>query len=105
MVPLVDSLSETRMSFPCISCGACCRRIHELSPEVLRLWGLDIDEKGACVFLDGNKCSIYETRPAICRIDSMLEVYGYDRDEYYRWTAEVCNEMLAAEGSTEKVSL
>lgn len=40
--------------FPCEGCGRCCRSI-------------------GCMMLDGDRCSIYEERPEICRVNETWE--------------------------------
>ena len=51
------------MKFPCKSCGACCRRVPEVS-------GLDRGD-GACRYYDDNsrQCTVYDTRPVLCQVD------------------------------------
>lgn len=59
------------MTFPCSRCGACCRSIGAI-PALA-----DLDRgDGACVHLVGEPgsehgCEIYETRPALCRVDQL----------------------------------
>jgi uncharacterized protein len=59
------------VTFPCTRCGACCRMVGTV--EGLR----DLDRgDGACVHLQGEPgeehgCAIYETRPALCRVDGL----------------------------------
>ena len=57
------------MSFLCSQCGACCRNVAHLD--------LPSDKDGGCLNLDKetNKCSIYENRPDICRVDKMYEKF------------------------------
>lgn len=58
------------MTFPCVKCGACCRLVGEsMLPALQPVPGTTICDK-----LDQatNLCTIYETRPAICRIDAMM---------------------------------
>mgnify|MGYP003512396328 FL=1 len=53
-------------NFPCTRCGACCKNTHK-SP-----YGTSLDRgDGVCKYLNEhlNLCSIYESRPDICRID------------------------------------
>lgn len=53
------------MSFPCARCGACCRLAGRV-PELAHLDRGDL----VCVNLtEDNECSIYDERPAICRVD------------------------------------
>ena len=67
--------------FPCDHCGACCRnlKLSELYRELDR-------GDGVCRYLDGNLCSIYQTRPLLCRIDESYERFFKDsmwRKEFY----------------------
>jgi len=51
-------------AFPCTGCGACCLSVAGLLPA---------KADGSCVNLaaDRKTCTIYETRPLICRVDAM----------------------------------
>lgn len=64
---------ETSATFSCSQCGECCRHIN-LVPA---LAAFDTGT-GVCKYLAGNLCSIYDTRPLICRVDAM---YYADSDE------------------------
>ena len=79
------------MMFPCVKCGECCRNLQmsELYKELDR-------GDGVCKFLDGNLCSIYQTRPLLCRIDESYDYFFKDsmtRDEFYRANLQVCSEL------------
>ena len=50
--------------FHCDKCGICCRSLRR-SPLYRELDRGD----GVCRYLDGNLCSIYATRPLLCRVD------------------------------------
>ena len=52
-----------RDKFPCDQCGECCRHVDDSVPN----------RGGVCVYLDGNRCSIYESRPDVCNVDRMYE--------------------------------
>ena len=84
----------TPASFPCSSCGACCRRVS-FTMLFPRDW---IRPDGSCVHLAGSTCSIYERRPEICRIDHMIERRGLDRDWAYAETARLCNAWMDEDG-------
>ncbi|HOB73228.1 MAG TPA: YkgJ family cysteine cluster protein [Phycisphaerae bacterium] len=79
---------EAEAQMDCTTCGACCRSCHVPvdEAEVERLAArlnlpvssfreqhmdpLDDDEpalRAPCVFLEGNRCGIYEDRPEACR--------------------------------------
>lgn len=79
------------MMFPCDQCGECCRNLQmsELYKELDR-------GDGVCKFLDGNLCSIYQTRPLLCRIDESYDRFFKDsmtRDEFYRANLQVCSKL------------
>ncbi len=80
-------------SYPCSGCGLCCQHIGNI--EQLKEFDLG---NGVCKHYDSatKKCSIYEDRPTICRVDAMFEkVYkkSYSKLEFYRLNAEVCNRL------------
>lgn len=89
--------------FPCTGCGACCAKVGlvlEVPRELYHpIYAAAIDEfpykaleNGACEMLDeNNRCTVYETRPAICNIDTMIARLGYDRQQRYQLNAEMCN--------------
>ena len=76
------------MKFKCSQCGECCRHLDR--SELYR----DLDRgDGICRYLTGNLCSIYETRPLLCRVDESYEAFFseiYTRDEYYRLNEDAC---------------
>lgn len=76
------------MSFQCTMCGECCRNLKqsEIYAE------LD-DGTGTCKYLVGNKCSIYDNRPLICRIDESYDVFFKElmtKNEYYEFSYKTC---------------
>lgn len=77
--------------FPCDQCGECCRNLN-LSP----LYS-DLDRgDGICWYLSGNRCSIYEERPLLCRVDACYEAFFRDAmplEEYYRLNQEFCDRL------------
>lgn len=79
------------MMFECDKCGECCRHLS-LSPLYRELDRGD----GVCRFLQGNLCSIYQSRPLLCRVDESFNLLFHgimSRDEYYRLNHEVCTKM------------
>jgi len=86
--------------FPCTSCGLCCQRISVV-PE---LSAYDRGD-GVCMHLVENRCSIYEERPEICRIDQMFEkVYSkhFSRHEFYLENLKVCKNLQISAGLPEE---
>jgi Fe-S-cluster containining protein len=59
-------------TFPCTQCGLCCRHVN-LSDQTQFLDRGD----GACRYYDeaAKGCSIYETRPDICRVDRQYQMH------------------------------
>lgn len=80
-------------------CGECCRNLDK-SPLYA-----DLDMgNGVCRYLNGNKCSIYDNRPLLCRIDESYEAFFKDIitiDEYYRLNYEACNILKNHAGGKE----
>jgi len=77
--------------FACDKCGACCRHVDltSLSVELNR-------GDGVCKYLEGNLCSIYNTRPLICRVDESYETFFKDkmsRDEFYKLNYSECQKL------------
>lgn len=81
--------------FQCDECGCCCRNLDK--SELYK----DLDRgDGTCKYLVGNKCSIYEKRPLLCRIDESYEVFfkkTYEREEYYRMNYIMCQKLREEE--------
>ena len=63
--------------FPCVGCGACCRKLHLLKED--------------------NSCSIYEDRPDICIVSNRGT--DYTSEEYNKIVADICNDWMDEEGS------
>ena len=74
--------------FKCDKCGKCCKNLDK-SSVYAELHNGD----GICKYLDGNLCSIYSTRPILCRVDESYELYFKNimtRDKYEELNQEVC---------------
>lgn len=79
--------------FPCTGCGICCQNIS----TVKELKEFDLGN-GVCKFFDikTNSCTIYESRPDICKVDKMFDIkYSneFSKKEFYKLNAKVCNEL------------
>lgn len=88
-----DKLSLPLLKFQCSQCGACCRKAGKLGLMPQR-------EDGACLYLgQDNLCTIYETRPEICRVDKMYEKYKFkiSKKDYFKLNSEFCNLMIEEE--------
>ncbi len=76
------------MMFRCDMCGECCRNLRR-SP----LYSALDDGTGVCKYLDGNRCSIYSTRPLLCRVDECYDAFFckiMTKEAYYRQNYEAC---------------
>jgi Fe-S-cluster containining protein len=76
--------------FPCTGCGECCRHVN----------GTPLDRgDGVCRNYDRHSrgCSIYSTRPDICRVEIVMPVAA-KRTEYYLETARNCNALQDLNG-------
>lgn len=51
----------------CTECGDCCRVLHLMPEEFLNKNGIK-HTNGVCNMLINSKCSIYESRPEVCRV-------------------------------------
>lgn len=78
------------------------RQVRHLLPQsaaVAAVQELDRGD-GVCRYLDGNLCSIYATRPLLCRVDESYEVYFKDKmskEEYYRQNYLCCEQLKKQE--------
>lgn len=83
-----------KLKFQCSKCGACCKRAGWLGLMPTR-------EDGACLYLnEDNSCSIYETRPEVCRVESMWEIRKSEltKKEYFKRNNHFCNEWIKEDG-------
>ena len=81
--------------FVCDKCGCCCRHLN-LSKAYASLDRGD----GVCRYLTGNLCSIYESRPLLCRMDESYRAifqFVMSRQDYDRLNAEECQRLKSME--------
>ncbi len=77
--------------FNCIEgCGECCRYI-DLVDGLKHLQNGD----GICKYLANNRCSIYETRPELCRYDALYEIVKdtMTPEEYDKIAVTYCEQL------------
>lgn len=78
--------------FACTGCGSCCRRVLGIDP----VWPVRAD--GACLHLaTDNSCTIYSTRPLVCRVEDMRPS-TIPKRVWYRANAASCNQMQEEDG-------
>lgn len=78
------------MIFPCTECGACCSSIEGI--DFLE----EYNQNGICKMLVNNRCSIYENRPLLCRIDQAYEeIFStlMSKEDFFEQNAKACNEL------------
>src|SRR3989304_3649866 len=91
--------------FGCTMCGACCRRVGLVINKLKEKWNFpyDVKENGECEKLIDKKCSVYENRPDICRIDKMMQqTTTINKKEYYYATTKKCNDFIKEDRMGEK---
>jgi hypothetical protein len=87
------------MNFPCTGCGCCCKVINWADKIVVRddpdhpLYFPYTHNEGVCEKLIDNKCSVYETRPALCRIGVNIPEW-MPIDQYYEQNIAACNKLI-----------
>ena len=63
---------------------------------------------GICIYLKGNLCSIYQSRPLICRIDDAYDVFFKEKmtlEEYYKLNKEACENLNNQKNANKKTIL
>ena len=95
-------------SYPCIKCGLCCKRVDVAAKRAVMLglekFPFNWDETGKCEMLgDDNLCKVYDSRPLICNIDRIAELYELDKKSFYNQNIESCNMMLEEANRTERI--
>lgn len=90
------------MTFPCTSCGACCRRINIAvknfytdDPNNPLYFPYSWDENGVCENLtDDNKCKVYNNRPLLCNVEKFGEFIGVEKDAFFDYNIRACNALM-----------
>lgn len=85
------ALMCNKLGFHCEKCGECCRHIDQI-PQLAEY----DNGNGVCIYLNGNLCSIYSSRPQICSVDTMYKKeYSsqFSKDEFYRINELACKEI------------
>ena len=84
------------MKFLCSSCGACCRAAGKMDGAK---YGLPIKKDGSCANLIGNICSIYHTRPNICRVENLnFKEKNQSIKDYFIQATKNCHLLIDAAG-------
>lgn len=85
--------------FPCVACGQCCRRVN-YSEETIFLDRGD----GICRYFNEQTslCTIYETRPLVCRVEDYYKAYLSQQmswDKFLILNVEICQKLMANEAN------
>lgn len=80
--------------FPCKQCGLCCRLVG----KSIRTKHLALKD-GTCRYLNKktNLCSIYSSRPNVCRVDDYYDLKYKNimsRDEFYSMNLKICKQLM-----------
>lgn len=81
--------------FPCDCCGACCKNLHK--SDLYK--NLHLGD-GICIYLSDNKCSIYDERPLLCRIDEAYNEYfssAMSKNKYYELNILECEKLKSTQ--------
>ena len=98
--------------FPCSSCGECCKQIgsalnvshsNPIIQELFDKFPYKANPDGSCEMLNNeNQCKVYENRPLICNIKLLSILFKTDTQDFYKLSAEACNELIEKAGLDEK---
>ncbi|WP_416192418.1 YkgJ family cysteine cluster protein [Neisseria sp. CCUG12390] len=80
-------------SFSCNACGECCRRVNQSEQTAF----LDRGD-GICQYFDEQSklCTIYETRPLICRVEDFYVKYLSEKiawQDFIKINESICREL------------
>ena len=102
-----DLWGKGMATWKCIKqCGACCHLDpadrpeldQYLSPEDLALYLSMVGEDGWCIHLDQTDrlCTIYDTRPYFCRVqsDTFGKMYGIEPEELNDFAIDCCQQQI-----------
>ncbi|SEP84070.1 YkgJ family cysteine cluster protein [Basfia succiniciproducens] len=86
-------LEKNNTKFPCNTCGQCCKNIR-LSEQTAYLDRGD----GICRHFDAltHLCTIYETRPLVCRVEDYYKQnlsHIYEWDEFIEINLAICEQL------------
>jgi Fe-S-cluster containining protein len=95
--------------FPCTQCALCCKNVgvylknrdlftDKTMRALIDAFPYAVDESGCCEMLEDNKCTVYEGRPYLCNVDAAGEMFGIERDLWYRLNADACNALIRLKG-------
>ena len=101
-------MSRCPPQWRCIQgCGSCCRLDPELRPEALALLDEDqsraylamVGDDGWCVHYDtgGQRCRIYDSRPAFCRVDTIMNLVGAQGKAAEALAIRFCHQQIRSE--------
>jgi Fe-S-cluster containining protein len=88
------------MTFPCIGCGACCRRVGSIQkfPEDHPLHFPYKNTNGVCENLVDNQCKVYNDRPLVCNVEKLREFLGAEKESFYAENVKYCRIFAKEDG-------
>lgn len=102
----MQSKSNTEIKYECKQCGRCCqhlefvRKPHKLKEPVRHLAkGFPFKVyNGVCEMFKDGKCSCYNSRPLLCNVEKMWEVYYshlYTKEQWFQHNKLGCEVLIA----------
>ena len=86
------------MTFKCRKCGECCSHLRS-SIYSLKVFSDDLtfhytfDKTGKCEKLIDNKCSVFETRPALCNTETVRIILKIKKKKYNELCLATCKKI------------
>ncbi len=87
------------MKYNCEACGKCCENVGVMldSPqniprleEVVNAFPYEANPDGSCPMLVDGRCSVYEDRPLICRVEELGVWLGVNEKDWYELNKKSC---------------
>lgn len=88
---MYKTLEIGKKMFLCDGCGLCCQHIGEIK-ELKEFHNGD----GVCIHLnkENHQCTIYETRPDVCRVEKMYDLIYHkefqSKQQFYNANMNIC---------------
>jgi hypothetical protein len=75
----------------CTGCAAHCCKVNPRIPGGL----VPMNDQGHCIHLKGNRCSIYATRPQVCRSHEARDLFkfGGTAEEWMEGNTRICDQL------------
>jgi len=89
--------SKVKFSKYCVKCGLCCKCLDTIKGSIFSSIINKLDSgDGSCIYLKGNLCSIYDSRPVVCNAESLYKTHLssiISKNEFFDYVIEKCEEI------------